>query len=153
MRKPVRHCKRQSFKKARPDSSRLNKSASKKTFYPGWEFAASKKKRPVFPKGFKKGDFVAIRPSNNAGLEELRKESYVYRIVETCWIEQLSENKPGFVIEGYDPTFMRSPNDVEWSGATSEVTYDEVKLLDVSVLGIAAQKLNDFIQRIIKDGK
>lgn len=124
--------------------------------WPVWDNGEKIKtpRNPRFPKGFKRGDFVTIIKSDIAVLEEVREESYIYMIVGTCWAEnsRTNEDEGGFLLRHYDPTgLFVSSIDTLYNDVS--VTFSEVALIDVSVLGGAVQKLNDLIQRIVKDGK
>lgn len=154
MRKPPKRLGRQNAKRAKWITTR--KSTTTSMSGTSWDKGIVDQpvqRKPRFPKGFKKGDFVSIAPSKDRELEELRQQTHVYMIIETCWVENVmtGEEEEGFRLRAYDPTGIVCRESVDYDD--SDVAFSGVAIVDVSTLGIAAQKLNDFIQRIVKDGK
>lgn len=158
MRKPTRRHGRQSAKRSAGHTT--TGTSTSKTFPLSSKWTWDKgvvdhhtRSKPKFPKGFKKGDFVTIAPSKDKDLEEIRKQTHVFMIVDTCWAENeaTDEIEKGFTLRSYDPTGIVNRDPVDYDDI--DVAFSGVVLVDVSVLAVAAQRLNDFIQRIVKDGK
>lgn len=156
MRKPAKRQRRQNAKKS---PSNAVKKANMVRFirpFPKWDNGSDPKARrnPRFPNGFKKGDFVTIAKTKNLHLEDLRTNTYVYSIVGTCWIENETtgkEEEKAFRLRPHDPTKIVNENIDDYSDI--EVRFSDIAPIDVSTLAIAAQRLNDLIKRIIKEGK